>query len=430
MDVKILVKLVFLVLIIMLLIYIRTTKIPVLCIACEEPGTFTRCITGTGEGTPTCAAYKLQVKVMDGIETAYDEVETAFGRVTGPLQLAMSRIQTAKLTLETAFASIGSLNVPSIPSITLPNIGNISCSIDFGAIPAVDICKSGITPGINGGTVNPMNTALGGLQTQINNVVGTLNNTVAPINTSLNRIQNDLNNVVGGLNSSINSINHTLKTTIPTIPTVDIPSINSSVGNVSLPQLQPVNLSCNLDIAAQIRDSLGTTSLDVCGLLITQINTKLIPQLNAGFLAVEAGINIAITAINTGITNAINAIKNGITTAILMLEQQLDSLNIFGGLTTKMVDLISKIESLDPIGLIKIYVVPYISAIFPFATLADILIFLLFLASIPFIIPFFLIVNSLINLIPDINIPLPNIFGKGKSSSDSGSGDSGSGDSG
>jgi hypothetical protein len=361
---------------------------------------------------------------MDGIDRAYGEVENAFGKVVGPLEVAFNKIQLAKQTLTEAFDRIGSLNIPAIPDIRLPNISNISCAIDFGAIPAVDICNSGITPAINTGTVTPINTALGGLQTQINNVVGTLNNTITPINSSLNRVSSSLNEVVGGLNSSINGINGALHLGIPTIPQVSIPNITSSVGNVTIPTLTPVNLSCNLNIPELIRSKLGSTSLDVCSLLINQINNGLIPQLNNGFIAIEAGINIAISSINAGIITAITAIQNGITTAILMLEQQLESLNIFGGLTNKMVDLISKIESLDPIGLLKIYVIPYIQAIFPFATIADIFTFLLFLVSIPFIIPFLLITNTLIDLVvPDIDIPIFGTSSSTPSGTDSGSGE-------
>ena len=67
MDIKTLIKLIFFVITICIIIYVRMTKIPVLCLACEETGTFTRCITGTGNGTQTCAAYKLQRKIIDDI---------------------------------------------------------------------------------------------------------------------------------------------------------------------------------------------------------------------------------------------------------------------------------------------------------------------------------------------------------------------------
>ena len=414
MNIKTLIKLTFFLLTIILTVYIRGTKIPLLCLACEESGTFTRCITGTGNGTPTCDAYNLERKIVNDINTVYTDVENSFGKVIDPLKDAYSKIQLAKKTLTDAFAKISSINIPSIPSIIIPKIRNISCSIDFGAIPNVDICNSGLTPAINQGTVNPMNNVFDGLQSQINNVVGQLNSTIAPINNSLNTVTQNLNNVVGSVNRSINKINDAIHTGIPTLNTVSIPNINSSIGNVSIPHLDQVNFSCDLNIPKLIKDKLGSTSLDVCSLLINQINNGLIPQLNISFKTVEDGINIAITNINRGIITAITAIQNGISTAILMLEQQLNSLNIFGQLTTKIVDLITKIKSLNPIGLLKLYVVPYITAIFPFATLADILTFLLFLVLVPFIIPLFLIINSLIDLIPDIDIP---IFGSSNTSS-------------
>lgn len=415
MNIKTLIKLTFFVIIIIIIIYIRVTKIPVLCLACEEPGTFTRCITGTGDGTVTCDAYRLQRTVVDGINTAFTEVENTFGKVIGPLEDAYTKIQLAKQTLTEAFEQIGSINIPEIPRIKIPDISNISCSIDFGAIPAIDICKTGISTGITKGAIDPMNTVLKNLDEQINNVVNTLNNTIGPINTSIDKVTGGLKDIVGGVNYTIDQIKTNLKKIGMNI---DIPTINtnalnglripdSGIGGVALPKLDNVDLSCDLNIPKLIKDKLGTASLDVCSLLMNEINNKLVPQLNIAFTTVENGINIAVTNINLGIMTAINAIKNGISTAILMLEQQLESLNIFGTLTTKMVELITKIETLNPIGLIKVYVLPYISAIIPFATLADTLAFLLFLVFVPFSIPFLLIINSLIDLIvPDIDIPI------------------------
>ena len=55
-------------------------------------------------------------------------------------------------------------------------------------------------------------------------------------------------------------------------------------------------------------------------------------------------------------------------------------------------------------GIIKTYILPNIKKYFPFTNFSNTLTFLFFLFLIPFIIPLFLIINSLINLIPDINI--------------------------
>lgn len=149
---------------------------------------------------------------------------------------------------------------------------------------------------------------------------------------------------------------------------------------------------------------MGSSTLDVCGLLIAQINNTLIPQLNNSFKIIGDSINIAIVNINTGIQQAITTIQNGISTAIVMLQNQLDALNIFGKLSEKVVDLLNKMGQLNPMGLIKTYIMPYIQAYFPFATLSDSLTFLFVLVMIPFIIPLFLILNVLIDLIPDIDI--------------------------
>jgi hypothetical protein len=41
-----------------LIIWIRYTKIPILCMACEDEGVFTKCKPNTGKGTLTCDIYK------------------------------------------------------------------------------------------------------------------------------------------------------------------------------------------------------------------------------------------------------------------------------------------------------------------------------------------------------------------------------------
>jgi hypothetical protein len=380
----------FFLLIIIIIIYIRVTKIPILCLACEKDGTFTRCITGTGDGTPTCDAYNLEHQVLDNINMIYNDVENSFGQVTGAFDDAFTKINIAKQTLTDAFNSIGSLDIPTISSINIPSITNISCNIDFGAVPNIDLCKD-----INSGIDN--------LQNGINNTLHALNTAIDPINISLTNTQTKINNIVGNVNSVVDKVNNKINLGIPKIGNVNFGTINTTINDINI---NKNNISCGVNIPELIRNNMDSTSINVCALLVDQINKSLVPQLNTAFKAVKDGINTAITSINDGIKQSIKTIQDGISTAILMLEQQLNSIKIFAQLTSRIVDLISKIQKLDPIGLIKIYVVPYISAIFPFATLADILTFLLFLVIIPFIIPIFLIINSLINLIPDIDIPI------------------------
>lgn len=86
--------------------YISIVKIPVLCLTCEEPGTFTRCITGTGKDTPTCDAYKIEQKIVGEVEHAYEVVSDEFGKVTGVFDDAYTKIINAKATLVDAFQKL------------------------------------------------------------------------------------------------------------------------------------------------------------------------------------------------------------------------------------------------------------------------------------------------------------------------------------
>lgn len=416
MDIKSIIKIFFFILIIGLLYYLYTVKIPVLCLTCEESTMFTRCITGTGDGTATCEAYKIQKRILSEVEGAYNTVANQFGTVTGAFDEAYQKIMLAKQTLTNAFDKITSLNLPPIPKIEIPNINNLSCPINFDAIPAVDICKTGISPAITQGAINPINTSMSGLQTSINGVVGQLNNTIAPINTTITGLTSAVNTIVDDINKAIDDVNKIAMGSIPKVKKISIPTINSSITGPTLPQLNPIDLTCDINIPNLIKEKLGSSSIDVCALLIDQINKNLIPQLNNSFRIVGESIDIAITNINAGVKLAIDTIVNGIATAITMLQNQLDAINIFGKLTEKVVFLVSKIEQLNIMGLINLYILPYIQAYFPFATVSDTLTFLMFLISVPFIIPLLLIINSLIDLIPDINIGGGGGGGGGESS--------------
>ena len=405
MNIKTITKIFFYLLIATIIIYIRITKIPILCLACEENGIFTRCISGTGNGTPTCDAYHLHQEMVGGINRVYNDIENTFGQIVGPLNVAYDKIQEAKRTLVDAFSRISSLNIPPIPDINIPPIPSISCAIDFGAIPAFDVC-SPLTVAINDGAIGPMRITIDTLNRSVNTVIEGLNQTIAPINTGLKESKDSLNKIVGGINTAIRAINKPLGLSIDEIDEVDIKGIPTINDRIGIPLIDPVNLNCNFDIAQLIRNSFnGQASINLCTLLATAMET-VVNKLNEAFKKVGDGISIAIENINNGVTNAINTIKTGISNAISMLEQQLEALQIFEQITNKIVDLITKIQSLNPIGLLKIYVIPYIQAYFPFATVTDTLTFLLFLVSIPFIVPLLFIINSLIDLIPDVDIPI------------------------
>ena len=412
MDIKTIIKIFLFILVISLIIYIRIYKIPILCLTCETEGTFTRCINGTGDKTTTCTVYKAQQKALAGITTAYSQLENTFEttieRTENIFEEAYEKIKTAKEELATILETILSLKIPKIPSINIPTIDNISCAIDLSNLPNFDICTTDITPSMNNNIITPINTAINKIETQINGLINDLKNAIMPINTTANTVKTNLNSVIFSINSTITTINNTLKLNISKIPNVNVAEIDTTLFDnniIDIKNIQDLVLSCNLDISKLINDKIGITSLDVCSLLIKQINNTIVPKLNTAFGKIENSINTAIDAINNGIINSITIIQNNISNVILILENQLNSLNIFGGLITKIVNLITKIESLNIIGLIKIYVVPYISAIFPYATLADILTFLLLCLLIPFIIPLLLIINSIVNLIPDLNIP-------------------------
>lgn len=405
MDIKNIIKIFFLIIILGLLCYLYTVKIPILCLACEDPGFFTRCIEGTGNNTQTCTAYKLEQKIVNDVENAYIDVSNQFGKVTGVFDDVSVKIKEAKIKLIDAFTKIGSLKIENISPISIPTINNIVCPINFDGIPDVDICKSGLTPSLNQGAITPINTTLSGLQTQINTVVGQLNNSIIPINSSITNLNNNVGGLVNDINTTITNINSTTKSNIPSLKQVKIDNLFPNFGNTNatIPQINTVNLSCDINLPSLIKEKLGVNTLDTCSLLVTQINNTLIPQLNTSFKIVEESINTTIHNINSNIQQSVVNIQNGITTALVMLETQLDALNALGQLSQKIVGLVYKMEQLNPMGLIKTYILPYIQAYFPFATLSDTITFLIFMLLIPFLVPLFLIINYLINLIPDTN---------------------------
>jgi hypothetical protein len=404
MDIKSIIKIFFFILIIGLLFYSFIVKIPILCLTCEEPGIFTRCISGTGIGTNTCDAYNLQKEILYDVNASYIKVNDQFGKLNGTFDEAYETIIKAKKTLTDALEKISSLEIPNISSINIPIITDISCSINFDQIPSVDICKTGVTPTVNEGGIAPLNKSLYDLQTQINTFVGQLNNTVVPMNTSINDVNSLVNGIVEDINKAITSVNDITKSNIPSVNKLIIPTLNSNINNATLPQLYPINISCNINIPNLIKEKIGSSTIDICSLLINQINKNLIPQLNDSFKIIGDSINTAIVNINNGIKLAIETIQNSISSAIIMLQNQLDALNIFAKLSEKVVELFSKIENLSAMGIIKTYILPNIKKYFPFTNFSNTLTFLFFLFLIPFIIPLFLIINSSINLIPDINI--------------------------
>jgi hypothetical protein len=401
---KTIVKFFFYLAIFSLIIYIYIVKIPILCFACEEDGTFTRCISGTGKDTTTCEAYKIQQQIYDNVGNAYVKVTNEFGVVTGAFTTAYQEIVKAQQVITDAFAQLDSINIPDIPSINLPNIPNISCSIKLDNLPKMDICKNQLSPSINNAAINPINTTITTLQSKINSVVNTFNDTITPINTSITNLNSSVNDIIKKINDKIGDINGAISTNIPTIKEIDITTINNNaISTVTIPTISTVDLTCNIDLPALIKEKLGSTTLDVCNLLTSQINNNLIPPLNASFKIISDAINIAITNINKNIKDSINIIKNGITTVINMLQAQLDSLNLFGQLTNTVVELLSNIKELNPFAIINTYILPYIQKFFPFATFADTITFLFTMFFIPFVIPLFLIGSSLIDLIPDYN---------------------------
>jgi len=406
MDIKILIRILFLCLFIAFFYWLRVSKIPVLCLACEQPGTMTRCIAGTGYGTPTCTAFELQQQAVNGIGSAFNSVKNEISGITATYDSAVNKINNAKKTLIEALATITSLKIQPIPEFTIGIIQPINLNINFGAIPTIDICKNGIQPAIKGAAA-PINTIIEKLQSSINGVIDNITGQTGNIQTAVDGLQSSINKITDDVNTAINGLNK-LQLGIPQVNKPTLGRVNFTINRANLNQIDidKLNLTCNLDIAKAIRDGIGSANIDIGKLLIDNINTYIIPTLNSSFATIGKGMSMAIGAINDGVAAAINGIITGINAAISVLQNQLESLNIFSGLTSKILELFSKVQGLNVIGLFNIYIMPAINAIIPGASIFDIITFILICFLSPYLFIAGKTINNAINMIPNFDVPI------------------------
>jgi hypothetical protein len=314
MDVKNIIRLLFLFFIIGAIAYVYINKIPMMCFGCETDGTFTKCLPGTGNGTPTCDALRGIEKVVDeinkGISKADEIVETIETAFTVPYQTIKDAINTLENTL-------GNLNIPipNIPEIKIPPIPNLSCPIDFTKIPTYDPCNQIINKAVND-AISPVNTTISGIQTTLNTTIGGINTTIGGINKAIGDVVGGINEAVKGSNDAIGKINSAINAGIPTIPGINNATIPTISATLSLNPVGNINLSCNIDIGSQLK----SLNIDICKEISNGLNTGIIAPINTALATIQTSLNIAIQTIISGIHTAINTIKNGITSAINALK--------------------------------------------------------------------------------------------------------------
>ena len=380
-----------------------------MCLACEKEGSITRCLSGTGDGTVTCDAYKLQLKAVEQINNTVTEIKNEASSIMSKFTSASQAISSAKNKLQDFLSTITSIRINQIPSFDIQPIPLISVgSLNFDSIQPIDIGSSVIQPAINSFLI-PLNAVISGIKTSINSVSNTINNTIPPINSVLNSATSTLRNVIGGINSATGAFSK-IGITIPSIPDPTIPVISGHIDGININNINNITLSCPLDVAKLLKDAIGET-INVGNIVVNVINTTIIPGLNISFAAIKNGINIAIDNINRGFKIAIETIINSVKHSIDVIENQLSSLNIFSGLTNKILDIFSQMKGLNISGIITTYVMPYVNAIVPSAQVFDVIVFCLLVFFTPFILDGILLFNSVVNLIPDLDIPIfPNWY--------------------
>lgn len=323
--------------------WIKKNKIPILCMACGEGGTYTRCIEGTGKGSPTCDIYNATTDAISSVKNSITSISDEFGKVKDAISVPYNSIKGIITQLETLFNNLN-VSIPSIPDIKIPTIPNLSAVISFDLIPKFDPCL----------TVN----------TVVNNAVYPINQSVIGVETAINSIIGELNRVSGSLG---------------------FPRTNG----VSIGKIPSINTSCNIDIGAEIKKIIPPDGkIDILAGVVTSINNNIINPFNSTLKIIKDGIQIAINAINSSIKTIIKFLKDTITSIIGTISKQLESINIFSGIIDKIMPIIPNIKSFNILNLIQIYVLPFIKKLLPFANIniMDGLFVCVVLSIIPFII--------------------------------------------
>lgn len=338
--------------IISLLAWIRIKKIPVFCLACEEGGTFTRCISGTGKGSEMCDAYKSTQVFIKDVENKVTDISKEFTNVKNKMMIPVNLIANAVKELESAFKSL-SFSIPSLPKLEIPDISNFSCGISFDGFPKFDPCVA---------------------------VNGAINGAVVGLNVAVDGIEATIHGIVGGINKATSALGWG---TLPIKPLERIPKINTE---------------CTIDIAKALKD----VKIDVCQGIITGLNVAIVKPFNAAIGLIKQGLNIAIEAINYTVKTIINFLKDAIISMINTLKRQLESLNIFYGIFDKIASMYGTVKSFNFLYLVQTYILPYLQAVIPFTSLMDAVFIVLIFISIPFIITIVIMLFILIGSISDI----------------------------
>jgi uncharacterized protein YukE len=407
MRIKTIVRMIILVIVCYIAYYYYQNKLSILCIACEEPGLFMKCLPNTGKGTPTCSAYYKVSQEMEDIQNQISSINNSFNGIGADFLNAYKKITDALDILNGAFDDIGKLNIPVIGSITIPSIPAINIDLDFGSIPSLDI-DIGLT--LNTRLVNPLNNSLTSLEKLISDIISGIN--LSAINNAFNSAKNDLQTALNSINSVIDNINakalSVLKLdNIPrisvTLPTLNI---NTTIPTITIPRLTTIDLKVNINIANLIRSALNATIINLGTLIVNGINNNLVPSLNSAFVVIQTAFNATIREINSGIQSAINSIKNGILTTITLLQNQLATINIFGQITNKIIKLITKVEMINPLSYLSSAILPTITFILPNIRIPDILVIFSFFVTMPCWLLILVLLNIVVDIIPDIDIPI------------------------
>jgi hypothetical protein len=338
-----------------LFIWIRKNKIPMFCLACDEGGTYTRCMTGTGKGSLACNVYTDVNNNLDFVKKNIVGLTNEFTKVKDAIKIPTDAIKNAIDQLVTIFKNIPS--IPKISDINIPSIPKISCELNLSDLPSFDPCIT------------------------INKVV---NAAIYPVNESIYGIQSAINGIIDTINSVTG--------------TVGISGIDK--GGAQIGKIGTINSNCNISLSDEVKKVLGPSGkLDVCKSLITAINDNIIKPFNYGISQISKGINIAIESINFAVTTVMNFIRDTIKTLISTIKKQLESINIFNGLVGKMTSLFSNIKSFNFISIVEIYVLPIVQNIIPFAGIMDALFIIALIILIPFIITILIIIWIIYKLI-------------------------------
>ena len=382
-------------LIIGLIIWIRYKKIPIMCIACEDEGVFTKCMPNTGKNSTTCNMYKGIKKTIDNIDHAYSDVMDKVTKIETAFTKPIEEIQKAIEQLEKAFSHIKIPEMPPIPSI--PTI-NIDVKIDFSKIPSFDPCNQIVNPLVNGLT-NPINTFVNDLQSVLKSITDGMNKAIQPIEKTITDFNKSVGDIIDTGNTVINGLNDTLHIGMPTIPSSPIPAIKLSP--LSMPPLDKIgniNLSCNIDFA-QLIEHIVKDLLAVGKIITDSINDNVIQKMNGFLLILKNALDQIRNTLNDTMQLIITSIQEQITRTIGFLKDQLVVLNVFNKIIPRIQTLIKNVKIVDFPSLFKSFILPPIQNLVPWASVGDILLLIILFILFPYIFRFLTIIFKMLDFV-------------------------------